>query len=223
MAPRLGIATCAIGLAIAAAAIPGAGAAVRAGEVANDDGTLMVGVVGFDFIDPALAPSPNSSVGQSVFTVSWAVADATCALLLRYPVGPPPSVGYELVPEVATGYPVLSRDGRTYTFTIRDGYRFSNNAPVTAANYKRAFERALDPAMNSPGREYLQEVASVKAVANRLIVRLTKKVPDFPARMTMPYLCPVPTDLPIEPEGVAAPLAGSGRYYVSDFVRGKQV
>ncbi len=24
--------------------------------------------------------------------------------------------------------------------------------------------------------------------------------------MTMPYLCPVPTDLPIAPEGVGAPL-----------------
>jgi ABC-type transport system substrate-binding protein len=56
-----------------------------------------------------------------------------------------------------------------------------------------------------------------------LIIRLTEKVPDLPARMTMPYLCPVPTDLPIDPEGVKAPLPGSGPYYVAEFVRGDQV
>jgi len=48
-------------------------------------------------------------------------------------------------------------------------------------------------------------------------------VPDLPARMTMPYFCPVPPDLPIAPEGVAAPLPGSGPYYVAEFVRGSRV
>src|SRR5262249_45120672 len=56
-----------------------------------------------------------------------------------------------------------------------------------------------------------------------LIVRLAKRVPDFAARMTMPYFCPVAKDLPIVPEGVGAPLPGSGPYYIAEFVRGKQV
>src|SRR5215211_8006744 len=77
--------------------------------------------------------------------------------------------------------------------------------------------------MKSPGADYLQEVKSVKAAGTKLIVHLKKRVPDFPARMTMPYLCPVPTALPIDPEGVPAPLAGSGPYYVAEFVRAKQV
>src|SRR5262245_33309694 len=214
----------AMGLVVAAAFIPSnAGGATRSGEGVADGGTLYVGVTNYDWIDPALTPGPNSAVSQSVFTVSWAVADATCALLFRYPVRPPPAVGYELVPEVAAGDPVVSRDGRTYTFTIRKGFRFSDGSAVTAANYVRAFQRVLAPAMDSPGREYLQDVSRVTSAGNRLIVRLTKKVPDFPARMTMPYLCPVRADLPIEPEGVAAPLAGSGPYYVAEFVRGRQV
>jgi ABC-type transport system substrate-binding protein len=153
----------------------------------------------------------------------WAVADATCAMLFRYPVSVPPVVHYDLVPEVATGFPALSRDGKTYTFTIRRGFRFSTGAPLTAANYVRALNRVLHPAMNSPAARYFQEVASVKAVGTHLIIRLTKRVPDFPARMTMPYLCPVPTDLPIAQEGVAAPLPGSGPYYIAEFVRGDRV
>ena len=146
---------------------------------------------------------------------------AGCSSATRSTV--PPVANYSLVAEVATGVPPPSRDGKTYTFTIRKGFRFSTGAPLTAANYKRAFERVLNPATNSPAARYLQEVAGVRAAGNQLIVRLTKRVPDFPARMTMPYLCPVPTDLPIAPEGVGAPLPGSGPYYVAEFVRGDRV
>jgi ABC-type transport system substrate-binding protein len=202
-------------------------AAASAGHrSAKEGGMLVIESPAFDFIDPALVSDPLLSAACGACTTAmWAVADATCAMLYRYPVNAPPVVSYRLVPEVATGDPELSRDRRTYTFTIRKGFRFSNGAPVTAANYVRAFERVLDPAMKSPAAVagYLQDVTSVRAAGNRLIVRLAKKVPDFPARMTMPYLCPVPTDLRIEPEGVRAPLPGSGPYYVAEFVRGSRV
>ena len=82
-----------------------------------------------------------------------------------------------------------------YTFTIKKGFRFSTGAPVTAANFKRAFERLRDPATSSPAAQYFREVADVRAAGDQLIVRLTKRVPDFPARMTTPYLCPVPASL----------------------------
>ena len=60
--------------------------------------------------------------------------------------------------------------------------------------------------------------SGVKAAGDRLIIRLTRRASDFPARMTMPYFCPVPKDLPIDPEGVGAPLPGSGPYYIAEFV-----
>src|SRR5262249_48965912 len=68
-----------------------------------------------------------------------------------------------------------------------------------------------------------QEITGVTASGNQLIVRLSKKMPDFPARTTMPYLCPVPTDLPVSAEGAPAPLPGSGPYYVAEFVPGRSV
>src|SRR5262249_54778741 len=189
----------------------------------KEGGTLVVGALFLDHIDPALVPGPTvPDSPPGTVLLAWGVEDATCAMLLRYPATRPPAVRFDLVPEVAARYPDRSRDGKTYTFTIRKGFWFNTGAPVTAANYASAIKRALNPAMLSPARQYLQDITAVKAVGDHLVVRLSKRVPDFPARMTMPYLCPVPTNLSIEPEGVGAPLPGSGPYYVAEFVSGSR-
>ena len=58
----------------------------------------------------------------------------TCANLLNYPDSAGPA-GTRLRPEIAVAMPSVSRDGRTYTFRIRPGFRFSppSDEPVTAA------------------------------------------------------------------------------------------
>ena len=47
---------------------------------------------------------------------------------MNFPDAPPPA-SLRLVPEVATAYPRVSRDGTTYTFTLRSGFRFSDGHP----------------------------------------------------------------------------------------------
>ena len=42
---------------------------------------------------------------------------------------------------------MVSKDGKTYVFTIRSGWKFSDGSPITAAAFKRAFERNLSPKM----------------------------------------------------------------------------
>jgi peptide/nickel transport system substrate-binding protein len=205
-------------LALLVAASPAGPRSVKEGD------TLLIGTPAFDFIDPALVADPAFAASSLVPSLAaWGAEDASCAMLFRYPAGLPSAQDYRLVPEVAASYPAISNDAKAYTFTIRKGFRFSTGAPVTAANYARAITRVLNPAMRSPAARYLQEVAGVKTIGNKLIIRLTKRVPDLPARMTMPYLCPVPTDLPVAPEGVGAPLPGSGPYYISEFVRNSRV
>ena len=89
-----------------------------------------------DSIDPAL----SYGVG------SFSLVDTTCARLLAYTR----TVTPRLEPEVATAFPRVSRDLKTYTFTLRGGFRFSDGAPVRANAFARAINRTLAPAVKSP-------------------------------------------------------------------------
>ena len=108
-------------------------------------------VSGIDSMDPALSSSPPG----------WALLDTTCARLMAYPDKPPPA-GFRLEPEVAAGFPTVSRDGKTYTFRLRSGFRFSDGAPVRASAFARAINRMLAPEMNSPGVHYARDVVGTR-------------------------------------------------------------
>jgi peptide/nickel transport system substrate-binding protein len=144
---------------------------------------------------------------------SWAIAYATCANLMTYPDrgGEPGARPY---PEGASAYPRVSNGGRTYTFRIRTGLRFATGVRLTAANYAAALDRARDPATQSPGADYLSDVVGVKARGNTLVIRLEKPNPDIVFRLAMPFFCPVPVDLPHDPNAVDS-VPGSGPYYVA--------
>jgi YVTN family beta-propeller protein len=140
---------------------------------------------------------------------------ATCGLLLNYPDRPAPE-GARLRPELATAPPEVSRDGRTYTFELRSGFRFSppSREPVTAAAFKRAIDRARHPKMQSYGALLMADVADVRARGNRLVVELTDPDPSLPTRLATTYFCAVPPGTPIDPEGVDA-VPSAGPYYVA--------
>ena len=77
-----------------------------------------------DYIDPQL----------SYYGETWKLEAATACKLLNWPdkEGAPGAV---VTPEVAAGLPLVSADGKTYTFTIRPGFRFSNGKAVTAKSF----------------------------------------------------------------------------------------
>jgi peptide/nickel transport system substrate-binding protein len=190
-------------------------------------GTFNVSFLGtiLDYVDPALSYSLEG----------WSLLDATCARLMNYPDKAPPE-GLRLVPEVATGYPRISSDARTYTFTLRTGFRFSDGTPIRADAFARAINRTLAPGVSSAGAQYTRAIVGAEAVrtgksasatgvvasGNRLVVKFTRPVSDFPAQTTMPFFCAVPPTLPADPEGVGA-FPGSGPYYISEYVRGQRV
>jgi ABC-type transport system substrate-binding protein len=61
--------------------------------------------------------------------------------------------------------PARSPDGRTYTFRIRPGFRFSppSNQQVTAQTFKGSIERTLNPRTHSPLAQFLSDVAGARA------------------------------------------------------------
>ena len=74
-------------------------------------------------------------------------------MLLNYP-DESGAGGLRLVPDAARSLPTVSEDGRTYTFTIRPGMRFSppSNQPVTAQTFKHTIERSLSPYLPTGNR-----------------------------------------------------------------------
>src|SRR5438034_1751740 len=49
------------------------------------------------------------------------------------------------IPGAAKDNPKLSADGLTYTYTLRDGLKYSDGSPVTAKDFQYGFTRTCDP------------------------------------------------------------------------------
>ena len=70
----------------------------------------------------------------------------------------------EIVPDLAESWQV-SDDGKTYTFKLRDGIKFSNGDDVTADDFKWSIERAANPDTGSYNADvYLGDIIGVKEV-----------------------------------------------------------
>ncbi len=197
-------------------------------DLASGGGTLrMESQLDPKYMDPALAGLPPS----------WQLLYAMCAKLVNYPDESGPA-GSRLIPEVARSLPVRSADGKTYTFTIRGGFRFSppSNEPVNAQTFKYAIERSLGPHMGAANASQLADVvgeaaytagkaphiSGVTARGDTLTIRLRAPAPNLPARLSQPAFCAVPTDTPIDPNGVRA-LSSAGPYYLASYTPGQGI
>jgi peptide/nickel transport system substrate-binding protein len=189
-------------------------------------GVLRVATIGIDSLDPAIANTFDS----------WTIEYVTCANLLNYPDRPAPA-GSRLQPEVAAAMPARAADGKSYTFTIRPGFRFSppSNAPVTAQTFKFSIERALSPRIpDGEGRNVAADIVGVQAYeagkakhisgisvrGNTLTVRLTDASPDILSRLSVIWFCPVPPGTPVEATGVNT-VPSAGPYYVASYTPGQ--
>ena len=161
----------------------------------------------FDYVDP----------GLSYFSHTWNMMSASQLTLLYYP-HVEGAAGGRLAPMAAQGMPKVSNGGKTYTFTIKKGFKFSDGTAVTSANFKRAFDRGVNKAMQSPASSFLDDVASWKAPNPSTFVVAQKKVaPDFMARMSMMFFAAVPANLPFTADGVKAPTVSAGPYYLKEW------
>jgi YVTN family beta-propeller protein len=229
------VATIAVGGAPAGLSVSGGRvwvtAAAAAEPSARGGGSAVMSVE-----DPGELASLDPAVAYT--TTAWQILHATCGQLLTFPNRTGPA-GAIPIPDLATGPPQTTNGGRTYIFTIRSGMRFSapSSQTVTAASFAHAIERALAPRTiaSGPGASLFSDIVGAQAfsagrashvsglVASGHTLRITIRRRDWtlPARLAVPTLCAVPTDVPpVRFPGIAGPLPSAGPYMVIDFIPG---
>jgi oligopeptide transport system substrate-binding protein len=125
----------------------------------------------------------------------------------------------------------ISDDGTTYTFTLRDGLRFSDGSPLTAADVRRSWLRVLDPATGSLAPDVLtiidgagewlsgqgtEDAVGIEAPADdTLVVHLRHAASFFPAIAATPTAAVVPATADASPNWQTVDdFVGSGPYVV---------
>jgi len=195
---------------------------------AHKGGVLRVNQSGTDFdtVDPGLAYVTND----------WAMLYTTQMLLVNFPEKNG-EAGSVLYPEAATSFPTVASNGKTYTFHIRPGLKFSDGSPVTAAAYQRAWERNLSPKMGSPygvndqfqkvvvgGEAFLagksQHISGITAKGLTLTFHLTKPNPTFVSYLSMQWFGAVKPTMPYTTTGENV-YPSAGPYYIASRDPGK--
>jgi ABC-type transport system substrate-binding protein len=213
-----------VALLVVSTTVGAAGSAgFKAGSTAaSKGGTLKLNEANedFDFVDPQLAYR----------TDDWSMLYTTADNLVSFPEKAG-AAGAQLYPVGATSFPTVSKDGKTYTFAIRPGMKFSDGKPVTAANYARSWERVLSPKMGSPvgvninaqdlivgGAAFLAgksaHISGISAKGLTLAFHLTKPNATFVSILGMQWFSPVETSLPYTASGVNT-FAAAGPYYIA--------
>jgi peptide/nickel transport system substrate-binding protein len=215
-----------LGLSLLAAVLVPSGSA-RAPSVAKGGATLRVAI----YVDPATI-EPGTTTSQQAVQLMY----ATQLTLVAYREDGKPGTGRRIIPYGAAQMPTLSDDGKTYTFRIRPGLRFSDGSPVTGRSFQDGFERVLDPRMRGSGggfdnvkgaRAFYERraahVSGVKGTKDRLVFHLAEVEPGFLARLTRPLVSAMPHGLPIQPGGVDDPYPSAGPYSVQEYVPGRML
>jgi len=202
-------------------------------------GTLRVAYATDDFgpgygpFDPAVAP----------YAAHWQVISMINDGLLTYrKTGG--TAGLQVVPDLAVAMPTISDGGKTYTFQLRTGIRYSDGRPVRASDFRSSVIRALSPAaLSIASQGYYQSIVfsnidgytaclddfsgcpqslgkgiQTNDRTGTITVHLTQPDPALPLKLAMSFADFVPPGSP--PPNSNKPVAGTGPYMVSRLIDG---
>jgi len=135
-----------------------------------------------------------------------------------------PNGGDALQPALASSWKI-SPDGKTYTFTLREGVKFSNGRPLTAEDVKFSLDRFGDPKTNQLLANLALGYGSSKVLdASTVQVQLKEPVAAFLYNISIFPAFIVPKDL-VTSQGDAfyKKPVGTGPFMVSEFAPGSHV
>ena len=134
---------------------------------------------------------------------------------------------FDVVPDLATSLPKITNGGKTYTFTLRKGIKFSNGQTVTVNDVKATFIRLFKVSNPNSGSWYNAITGGdacvatpatctlsglvVNAATNTVTFNLAKVDPEFIDQLAVPFAAILPAGTPTKDEG-STPVPGTGAY-----------
>jgi YVTN family beta-propeller protein len=198
--------------------------AVRPGSGAHRGGTLTVVTQQRELVlDPAR--------GVSTFLAFGLTNDGLTAFKR---VGG--QEGTQVVPDLATSLPLPTDAGRTYTFRLRKGVRYSTGRVVKAEDFRHAFERLFvlespdtylyaaiagaDACLRSPARCDLSRGIVTDNRSGTVTFKLVRADADLPAKLALSPAVAVPTTT--RRTDLGAPPA-TGPYLIASYAPRRQI
>jgi peptide/nickel transport system substrate-binding protein len=140
---------------------------------------------------------------------------------------------FQVVPDLAAAMPVVTDGGKTYTFKLRSGIKFSNGQPVTTKDVVASFERIFKVSSPTAGTFYngivgagaclktpatcdLSKGIVADPATSAIVIHLIAPDTEFPYKLAVPHASILPASTPGKDQGTK-PIPGTGAYYFASY------
>ena len=129
----------------------------------------------------------------------------------------------QIQPDLATKWQV-SEDGKTYTFTLRQGVKFHNGRPLTAKDVQYSLGRMADPKVKSPWAYLFADLSEIRVVDDHT-VQIVMKAPaaHILAALATPFAGIVPREAVDQYGNLKTKAVGTGPFRLVEWVPGQRI
>jgi len=168
----------------------------------------------------------------------WELYQATYDGLLTFAYGDGVTT-FNVVPDLAVALPTISNGGKTLTFKLRSGIKFSNGQPVTVADVKASFERIFkvssptagtfyngivgaDACLKTPATCNLDKGVVVDPKTNSVVINLVAPDDAILSKLAVPHAVINPASSPVKDAGTT-PIPTTGAYMFKSYDPNKEL
>src|SRR5271169_2960846 len=200
----------------------GSAAAVAAGD--EEEAPAKRGGI-FTYTIPADAPPSFDAHREGTFATLHSVAPFYSVLIRVNPENP--SSTTDFVCDLCTAMPQPTDDGKTYTFKIRDGVKFHDGSPLTAADVAASWQMIIHPRkdMLSPRASWYEMVDKVEAPdPSTVVFHLKFATNAFLPALADPFTFVYKKDiLDKDPRWYEKNILGSGPFKFAEYETGQAI